>query len=190
MSNSKKSAKEDKAQVSKQRKLEKKLEDLEQQVETLTEDVKRERADFMNYKRRSEIDRMNVMETATTSVVTDLLPVFDDLERALSATPDDIADHPWVKGVMQVHKQVQTKLADLGVERIECQNQPFDPDFHEAVGFEDGSGEDEVVVEELRPGYKRGGTTLRPSMVKVGKRLSGNKNPKQEKNKNNIKEDK
>lgn len=155
----------------KEAKLIKQIDELRAEVADLMEDVKRERADFMNYKRRMELDRMQIMQTAKSEIVTDLLSVFDDLERALSAAPEDISDHPWVKGVEQVHKQVQTKLSSLGVERIECVNQPFNPELHEAVGFEGGEGEDEVVVEELRPGYRIGESMLRPSMVRVGKPL-------------------
>lgn len=149
----------------------KQIDELNSEIAELTEDVKRERADFMNYKRRMELDRMQIMQTAKSEIVTDLLGVFDDLERALSAAPEDISDHPWVKGVEQVHKQVQAKLSSLGVERIDCLNQPFNPELHEAVGFEGGEGDDEVVIEELRPGYRIGESMLRPSMVKVGKPL-------------------
>ncbi len=173
------SKKSDQASKTKPTKREAKLieqiDELNEKVAELTEDVKRERADFMNYKRRMELDRMQIMQTAKSEIVTDLLGVFDDLERALSVAPKDIADHPWVKGVEQVHKQVQTKLSSLGVERIDCVNQPFNPELHEAVGFEGGEGEDEVVVEELRPGYRLGESMLRPSMVKVGKPLQEDK---------------
>ncbi|MEX0748855.1 MAG: nucleotide exchange factor GrpE [Candidatus Saccharimonadales bacterium] len=151
------------------KKLARRINDLEQEVATLSSDVKRERADFMNYKRRSELDRLQIMQVATEQVVGQLLPLFDDLERALAAVPRDLAEHPWAKGVSQIHRQVQAKLGELGVNRINCVGQPFDPGLHEAVGFEDGEGADDVVTEELRPGYRLGEAVLRPSMVKVGK---------------------
>ena len=184
MTSKKKSEQTNKAKATKQEaKLIEQIDGLQAEIAELMDDVKRERADFMNYKRRMELDRMQIMQTAKSEVVTDLLGVFDDLERALGATPKDISDHPWVKGVEQVHKQVQAKLSSLGVERIDCVNQPFNPEIHEAVGFEGGEGEDEVVVEELRPGYRFGESMLRPSMVKVGKPLQADEKA------NKIKED-
>lgn len=154
------------------RKLEKRLQDLESQVEQLTADIKRERADFMNYKRRSEAERLQVTESAKTEIISQLLPVFDDLERALSSPPEAIAEDSWVKGIAQVYRQVQNKLSELGVERIECLGTEFDPRLHEAVGYDEGKGDKEVITEELRPGYQLGDTVLRPSMVKVGKTSS------------------
>lgn len=151
------------------KKLNKHIEELENKVGQLTEDVRRERADFMNYKRRAEMEQSQIMQTAKAEVITQLLPIFDDLERALSTPPEAIAEEPWVKGISQVYKQVQNKLNELGAERIECVGHEFNPELHEAVGFEDGQGSREVVIEELRPGYKLNETVLRPSMVKVGK---------------------
>lgn len=165
-----------------QKSTDKRLKELEEQVEQLTADVKRERADFMNYKRRSELDRLQIMQVAKQDIMGQLLPLFDDLERALSAMPDEIADNPWAKGVAQVHRQVQSRLNDLGVSRIECVGQPFDPELHEAVGFEDGEGAEEVVTEELRPGYRIDQSVLRPSMVRVGKVDSKDINNKEQNN--------
>lgn len=164
------------AKGKKDKKLDKRLADLESEVEKLTEDVKRERADFMNYKRRSEMERMQIMQAAKAEVISQLLPIFDDLERALGSPPEAIADDPWVKGISQVYRQVQNKLSELGAERIDCLGKEFDPNLHEAVGYEDGGGSDEVVVEELRPGYMLGESVLRPSMVKVG---NSSDNPEQ-----------
>ncbi len=146
-----------------------KAQDLQKQIDKLTEDLSRERADFMNYKRRSELDRSMLMNIAKAEVVKELLPILDDLQRALDSTPEDIADNSWVKGLAQVNKQIEAKMSELDISKIEALGREFDPNLHEAIGFEDGDGEDEVVIEELRSGYKLGSEVLRPSMVKVGK---------------------
>ncbi|MEX0668492.1 MAG: nucleotide exchange factor GrpE [Candidatus Saccharimonadales bacterium] len=146
-----------------------KVSDLTAQVAELREDVRRERADFMNYKRRVEIDRSMLMSAAKSEVIQELLPVFDDLERAFSSMPKDIAGSSWTKGLVQVYKQLQGKMDDMGIKRIEALGSEFNPNLHEAIGFEDGGGSHEVVIEELRPGYKLDDEVLRPSMVKVGK---------------------
>lgn len=176
-------AKEQKSTDKKSKKQQREIDKLKQQVEQLTQDVQRERADFANYRRRTESDKQQIKDSAKAELLADLLPVIDDLERALAHQPQELAENAWAQGVGKVYEQLQNTLQTLGIERILAEGGVFDPNLHEAVGY-DGEGEDEVVVEELRAGYRLNGTVLRPSMVRVGSNQSDqdNKHKKEEEN--------
>lgn len=144
-----------------------KLEALEQQVAELTEALQRERADATNLRRRHEEQVANLKSIVKASVVRDLLPVIDNLERALRHVPADLEDNDYVKGVQGVVKQFEKTLDELGVERIKTVGEPFDPRYHEAVSMEEGDGATEVVSEELQAGYRLGDEVIRHAMVRV-----------------------
>lgn len=144
--------------------------DLQTKVDELTSDLQRIQADFMNFRRRSDEERGAFLDLAKQNVVLQLLPVLDNIGRALSHIPDELQDNNWAKGVSQIAKQSDDTLKSLGVTRVESLGQPFDPNLHEAIGFEDGEGDHEVVIEELQPGYKMGDKVIRHAMVKVGKK--------------------
>ena len=146
-----------------------KSEDLQQQIDELTADLQRLQAEFVNYKRREGEARSELMDHAKKEVVQRLLPLLDNIDRALVHRPKELEDNAWAKGVEQVGKQAQESLKNLGVEKIAAVGQPFDHNLHEAVAYEDGEGDTEIVVEELQPGYRMGDRVLRHSMVKVGK---------------------
>src|SRR5690606_6958972 len=99
----------------------------------------------------------------------DLLPVIDNLERALKHAPKELEGNDYVKGIQGVVKQFEKTLADIGVKRIKTVGEVFDPIYHEAVGMEDGDGDTEVVCEEMQSGYKLGDEVIRHAMVKVKK---------------------
>lgn len=139
---------------------------LEQDLAELTADLQRVQADFVNYRARMEDDRLRTIEGAKAATILKLLPVVDNIERATRHVPAELADNPWVKGVIGLAKGLESSLSDMGVTRILAKGQPFDPNLHEAVSSE-GEGSHEIVDEELRAGYKLGGQVLRPSMVKV-----------------------
>lgn len=143
------------------------IEVLEQQVAELTEALQRERADVINVRRRHEEQMAGVKDMVKVQVVSDLLPVVDNFERALRHVPKELEDNDYIKGVQGVVKQFEKTLGDLGVERIKTVNEPFNPELHEAVGMEDGEGEQEVITEELQAGYKLNGHVVRHAMVKV-----------------------
>jgi molecular chaperone GrpE len=145
----------------------KKLEDLEKQISELTEALQRERADSVNLRRRVEEDRSKLGDIYKGAVVRELLPAFDNLERALKHTPKDLKDHDYVKGVQGIAKQFDKALDQLGVERIKTNGEEFDPKYHEAISVEDAGGEIEVICEELQPGYLLGDEVIRHAMVKV-----------------------
>jgi molecular chaperone GrpE len=148
----------------------KKKVELEQQLGELTADLQRTRADFENYRKRVESETSQAREIAKSSTILKLLPVIDNIERAIQHTPSDIADHQWVKGIEGLSKNLQKSLDGLGLRRIDSSaGVVFDTELHEAVQFEEGEGEQEIVAEELQSGYMLGDRVLRHAMVKVKK---------------------
>lgn len=139
----------------------------EQQIADLTAALQRERADATNIRRQHTEQMAALSATAKASVIRNLLPVIDNFERALKHVPADIKGHDYVKGIQGIVKQFEKTLADLGVERIKTVGEPFDPHLHEAVSMEEGDGDQEIVSEELQPGYKLGDDVLRHAMVRV-----------------------
>ena len=144
-----------------------KIDELKQQIEDLTDALKRERADAVNLRRRHDEEVTRLRSSVKANVVSDLLPVIDNFERALKHVPADLKDNDYVKGVQGVVKQFEKTLADMGVERIKTVGEPFDPHIHEAVSAEEGDGDQEVVAEELQAGYRIGDEVIRHAMVKV-----------------------
>lgn len=143
------------------------VEQLQQQVAELTEALQRERADAVNMRRRYDEQTASLRDVVKANVVRDLLPALDTLERALTHVPKDIADTDYVKGVQGVVKQFEKTLEQIGVSRIRTVGEAFDPEVHEAVAMEEGTGTIEVVCEELQPGYRLGDHVIRHAMVKV-----------------------
>lgn len=140
---------------------------LEEQVAQLTEALQRERADAINLRRRHDEQTAQLRNTVKAHVIEQLLPIVDNLERAIKHVPADLADHDYVKGVQAVVKQFEKTFADLGVERIKTVGEPFDPELHNAVAMEEGDGSQEIVSEELQAGYKIGDQVIRHAMVRV-----------------------
>jgi molecular chaperone GrpE len=147
----------------------KKEEQLAQQVGELTADVQRLRADFENYRKRIDIEKTQLSDLTKAATIMKLLPIIDTLERAIAHAPTELAENKWAQGVTSVGKNLEKSLAELGLVRIQAApGTAFDPNLHEAVMMdEDATGEQEVVSEELRAGYKLGENVIRPSMVKV-----------------------
>lgn len=148
----------------------KKTDELQTKVDELTQDLQRTRADFENYRKRAEIEKAQARETGTAAAILKLLPVIDNLDRALSHIPDDLKDHQWAHGVVGLRKNLDKSLSNLNLERIEAKSgTDFNPHLHEAVQMEDGEGEKEVISEELQSGYTLNGNVIRHSMVKVSR---------------------
>lgn len=144
-------------------------EELQQQVGELTLDLQRMRADFENYRKRVDAEKVSARQDGEVRAILKLLPVIDTIERAVMHIPEDIADHQWVKGVAGLVKQLEKSLAELQLQKIEAAaGTHFDPELHQAVQFdEDSAGETEVIAEELQPGYTLSGSPIRHAMVKV-----------------------
>lgn len=147
----------------------KKEEQLQQQLGELTADVQRMRADFENYRKRVDAEKIQLGELSKAATIMKLLPVIDTIERAIAHAPADLADNKWVQGIAGLQKNLEKSLGELGLVRIEAApGILFDPTLHEAVMMDDDAeGEREVIAEELRPGYTIGEQVIRPSMVKV-----------------------
>jgi molecular chaperone GrpE len=126
----------------------------------------RAQADFINYKRRTEQEKQEYNSFANASLVCAILPVLDDLERALDAVPEEYAGHDWVAGVKLVERKFKTILEGLGVKPILCLGMEFDPKYHEAL--RKAKGEEGTVVGELQKGYTLNEKLLRPAKVVVG----------------------
>jgi molecular chaperone GrpE len=145
------------------------IEALKSQVEELKSALLRERADSINLRRRHDEEIAGLRLRVKANVVSELLPVIDNLERALKHVPKDLEGNTYVKGVQGVVKQFEKTLSDMGVERIKTLNEPFNPHYHEAVSLEEGDGDNEVVSEELQPGYMINKEVIRHAIVKVKK---------------------
>ncbi|HTH72394.1 MAG TPA: nucleotide exchange factor GrpE [Candidatus Pristimantibacillus sp.] len=139
----------------------------QQQIDELTDALQRERADAVNLRRRYEEQIASLQSLAKASVVRELLPVIDNFERALKHVPGDLTDNDYVKGIQGVVKQFEKALEQLGVQKIKTVGEPFNPHLHEAVSMEEGDGDNEIVSEELQPGYILGDEVLRHAMVRV-----------------------
>ena len=127
-------------------------------------------AEFDNYRKRTDRERQSIFDTAASGIIEELLPLVDDLERALDADPGDDGADAYRKGVELIHRQLMEILRRRGVKPIEALGETFDPHFHQAVSYEPTEDRDEgEIIEEFRRGYMLGDRLLRPSMVKVAK---------------------
>src|SRR5262245_31842160 len=143
--------------------------ELKQQRDDYYDRLLRKTAEFDNYRKRTDRERLQLSEAAAADLLTELLPLVDDLERALKADPEAGADGIR-KGVELIHKQLMDVLRKRGVKPIEALGADFDPHFHNAVAHEPADGHrDGEVTEEFRRGYMLGDRLLRPAMVKVAK---------------------
>jgi molecular chaperone GrpE len=145
----------------------KNLKALNEKVAELTNALQIERADAINLRRRTEEDRSRQATIAKINVVIKLLPVIDSLQRAEQHVPTDLAQTDFVNGINAVIRQFEKFLSDLGIERIKTVEEAFDPRYHEAIALEEGSGTQEIVSEEIQPGYKIGDEVIRHAIVKV-----------------------
>jgi len=144
------------------------LEELRRERDTLQDRLLRTAAEFDNYRKRVERDRREVSDLAVADAVQDLLPIIDNLERALQAAADN---DPLRKGVDLIHRQMMDVLRKRGVKHFEVVGTEFDPNIHQAVAHEDSETHREgEVMEELQRGYRLGDRLLRASMVKVARR--------------------
>jgi molecular chaperone GrpE len=137
------------------------------EIADLTLALQRERADALNLRRRHEEELTGLRDRVKANVVSDLLPVIDNFERALKHVPEDLEGNDYIKGVQGVVKQFEKTLADMGVERIKTVGEAFNPELHEAVSVEEGEGDTEIVSEELQSGYRLGNDVIRHAIVKV-----------------------
>lgn len=147
----------------------KKQSKLQEQVDALTADLQRTRADFENYRKRMDAEKSAAIETGKASAILKLLPVIDNIERAIAYMPEDLAENKWAQSVSGLVKNLEKSLDSLNLKRIEAApGTDFNPEHHEAISFdEDAEGDTEVISEELQAGYTLAGRPIRHAMVRV-----------------------
>jgi len=138
------------------------------QIEDLQDRLKRQMAEFDNFRKRTEKEKASMYEIGARDIIEKILPVVDNFERGLAAVPEDVKDSSFAEGVEKIYKQLMKTLEDAGVETIETVGQQFDPNLHNAVMHIDDEqyGENEIC-QELQKGYRYRGSVVRYSMVQV-----------------------
>ncbi len=140
----------------------------DEKIEELTDRLKRQMAEFDNFRKRTEKEKSAMYETGAKSVIEKILPVVDNFERGLMAVPEEQKEDPFVQGMDKIYKQIMTTLEEIGVKPIEAVGVEFNPDLHNAVmHVEDEEAGENVIVEEFQKGYTYRDCVVRYSMVKV-----------------------
>ena len=146
----------------------KKKDKKDEQIEELTDKVKRQMAEFDNFRKRTEKEKSQMYDMGAKTIVEKILPVIDNFERGLAAVPEDNKEDAFVDGMDKIYRHMLTVLEEAGVKPIEAVGAEFDPNFHNAVmHVEDETLGENVVAEELQKGYMYRDTVVRHSMVKV-----------------------
>jgi molecular chaperone GrpE len=146
----------------------KKKDPRDEKIEELTDRVKRQMAEFENFRKRTEKEKSTMYEMGARDMIEKILPVVDNLERGIAAIPEEYKGTALAEGMEKICKQFQKTLEDAGVKPIEAVGKEFNPDFHNAVmHVDDESLGENVVAEELQKGYLYRDSVVRHSMVKV-----------------------
>jgi len=153
------------------------VEDIEALKQALTEERERSekylanwqrtQADFINYKKRAEQEKIETVEFANSTLILNLLTIIDDLERAFDSLPAQLTGFNWIDGIKLIYNKLKATLEVQGLAEIKAKGEPFDPYLHEAVMRQEG--EEGIVIEEIQKGYKLKNKLIRPSLVVVGK---------------------
>lgn len=146
--------------------LQNELEDTKTKLAELTQISQHALADLQNFKKRSEEEKAKFIVFANSLLITELLPVLDNIDRAIVHLPEDPAAREWANGILAIIKQLEKTLKKQGMEKIPVENQTFDPNFHEAVMTQ--PGEKDLILQEMEKGYKIQDRVLRRSKVVVG----------------------
>ena len=140
----------------------------DEKIEELTDQVKRQMAEFDNFRKRTEKEKSQMYEIGAKSIIEKVLPVVDNFERGLAAVPEDKQEDPFVDGMNKIYKQIMTMLEEVGVQPIEAVGREFDPNLHNAVmQTESDEYESGVVAQEMQKGYMYRDSVVRHSMVSV-----------------------
>ena len=146
----------------------KKKDPRDEKIEELTDRVKRQMAEFENFRKRTEKEKSSMYEMCARDIIERILPVIDNFERGLAVIPEDKKEDPIAEGMEKIYKQIQKVFEEAGVKPIEAAGKEFDPNFHNAVmHVEDESLGENIVAEELQKGYMYRDSVVRHSMVKV-----------------------
>ncbi|MCC8026801.1 MAG: nucleotide exchange factor GrpE [Clostridium sp.] len=159
---------EDGAKEEKKGFFKKKKDPRDEKIEALADQVKRQMAEFENFRKRTDKEKSAMYEMGARDIIERILPVVDNLERGLAAVPEGEKGSSIAEGMEKIYKQFQKTLEEAGVKAIEAVGQEFDPNFHNAVmHVEDESLGENIVAEELQKGYLYRENVVRHSMVKV-----------------------
>ena len=146
----------------------KKKDKKDEKIEELTDMVKRQMAEFDNFRKRTEKEKSAMYQVGAKEIVEKILPVVDNFERGLATVSKEEQVTPVAEGMLKIYKQLMTAFDEMGVKAIEAVGQEFNPDFHNAVmHVEDEEAGENVVVEEFQKGYMYKDSVIRHSMVKV-----------------------
>ena len=146
----------------------KKKDPRDEKIEELTDRVKRQMAEFENFRKRTEKEKSSMYEMGARDIIERILPVIDNFERGLAVIPEDKKEDPIAEGMEKIYKQIQKVFEEAGVKPIEAAGKEFDPNFHNAgMHVEDESLGENIVAEELQKGYMYRDSVVRHSMVKV-----------------------
>ena len=146
----------------------KKKDPRDEKIEELTDRVKRQMAEFENFRKRTDKEKSAMYEMGAKDIIERILPVIDNFERGLAAVPEDAKGTPLAEGMEKIYKQFRKTLEEAGVKAIEAVGQEFDPNYHNAVmHVDDESLGENIVAEELQKGYMYRDSVVRHSMVKV-----------------------
>ena len=146
----------------------KKKDKKDEKIEELTDRVKRQMAEFENFRKRTEKEKAGMYAVGAKDVIEKILPVVDNFERGLAAVPEEEKDSPFADGMTKIYKQMMTVFEEMGVKAIDAVGEEFNPDYHNAVmHVEDEEAGENVVVEEFQKGYLYKDHVVRHSMVKV-----------------------
>ncbi len=161
-------ASEDSRQDKKEKKKKEKKDKRDEQIAELQDRVLRQQAEFVNFRNRTEKEKMQMFEVGAKSILEKILPVVDNLERGIAMLSEEQLQEPFAQGMDKIYKQLLQTLTDLGVTPIDAVGKEFNPDFHNAVlHVEDEAFGENIVAEELQKGYLYHDSVLRHSMVKV-----------------------
>lgn len=150
------------------KKKDKKPDPMKEKIEELEDRVKRQMAEFDNFRKRTEKEKSAMFETGAKSVIEKILPVVDNFERGLMAIPEEEKGSPFAEGMNMIYKQLMTELENIGVKPIEAVGKEFDPNLHNAVmQVESEEYEEGIVAQELQKGYTYRESVVRHSMVAV-----------------------
>lgn len=140
----------------------------DEKIEELTDRVRRQMAEFDNFRKRTEKEKTQMFETGAKSIVEKILSVVDNFERGLAAVTEEEKGTPFVEGMEKIYKQMMTVMEEAGVKPIEAVGQEFDPNLHNAVmHVEDEEFGENIIAEEFQKGYTYRDSVVRHSMVKV-----------------------
>lgn len=146
---------------------EKDLETLQAELESMTNTAQRALADLQNFKRHAEEQRATLMNMGQIDIITKLMPIYDNLNRAISHTPEDINDNDWVKGVHNIKDQFLKLLENSGLKLLPGKGEQADPNHHEIITAVPGSPQNEII-ETLEQGFTFNDKLIKPSKVVVG----------------------